>query len=210
VAAVVAAGRVGFFTSDVRGWITLGVGIALAEAAWRLRETLWGAPISATPLRGAIYGPLLLPVGAVVLGIAGRRGLESSVGFDGFYAGREPFDEKLERARRYGEVYRVTERDDAYIVQIEFPRLVPPSSLGDHFGLPTEMPDYDFEVGLEDAGLVVHGKVVDPQVRKITGVAPAFPSEFTTRIPLQGEVTGFRHRYHDRTLDVVLPKAHSI
>jgi len=36
--------------------------------------------------------------------------------------------------------------------------------------------------------------------------APAFPSEFTTRVPLSDPVMGFRHRYRDRTLDVVLPK----
>jgi ferredoxin len=203
----IAAGRAGFFTAGVHSWITLGVGIAVAEAAWRLRESFFrGAPIGQVPLRGAIYGPLVLPLGAIVLALAGRRSVQSGVGFDGFYAGREPFDEKLERARRYGEVYRLEERDDAYVLRLEFPRRVPPSSLGDHFGLPTEMPDYDYEVGLEGSGLVVHGRVIDPQVRKITGVAPAFPSEFTTRIPLANAVTGFRQRYHDRTLEVILPK----
>jgi hypothetical protein len=49
--------------------------------------------------------------------------------------------------------------------------------------------------------------VIDPDVRKVTGVAPAFPGEFTTRVPLRDRVTGFRHRYQDKTLEVILPKA---
>jgi ferredoxin len=207
VGLAVAAGHVGFFSLDVRAWIILGVGLAFAEAAWRLRESFFrGVPIASVPLRGAVYGPLLMPIGGILLALLGRQRVQNGVGFDGFYEGREPFDEKLERARRYGEVYQLEERDDAYLLRLEFPRRVPPSSLAEHFGLPTEMPDYDFEVGLEGQGLVVHGRVIDPQVRKITGAAPAFPSEFTTRIQLADPVTGFRHRYHDRTLEVVLPK----
>ena len=52
----------------------------------------------------------------------------SGVGFDGFYAGHEHFDEKLERDRRYGSIYRLEDRDDAYFLRVEFPRRVPPSS----------------------------------------------------------------------------------
>jgi len=84
---------------------------------------------------------------------------------------------------------------------------VPPSSLGDQLRLPPEMPDYDYELSLQDGNLVVHGRVSDPQVRKLTGVAPAFPSEFTTRVALREPVQGFRHRYRDKTLEVILPKA---
>jgi len=54
---------------------------------------------------------------------------------------------------------------------------------------------------------VVHGRVIDPQVRKLTAVAPAFPAEFTTRVALRDPVAGFRHRYRDKTLEVILPKA---
>jgi hypothetical protein len=44
-------------------------------------------------------------------------------------------------------------------------------------------------------------------VRKLTGAAPAFPSAFTTRVALRDPVTGFCHRYRDKTLEVILPKA---
>ena len=195
------------FSSDMQKWVLLGVVVALVEAGWRLREGFFrGRQVGDTPLRGAIYGPLLLPLGALITALAGRRGASSGVGFDGFHAGREHFDDKLERARRYGEVFRLEDRDDAYLFRLEFPRLVPPSSLGAELDLPAQMPDYDYDLKLENGSFVVHARVVDPQVRRITGAAPAFPSEFTTRVSLSDPVMGFRHRYRDRTLDVVLPK----
>ena len=69
------------------------------------------------------------------------------------------------------------------------------------------MPDYEYELSLRDSTFVVHGRVTDAQVRKLTAVAPAFPSEFTTRVSLRDRVSGFRHRYQDKTLEVILPKA---
>jgi ferredoxin len=195
------------FSSDMQRWVLLGILVAFGEAGWRLREGVFrGRQVGEAPLRGAIYGPLLVPLGAMITALAGRRGASSGVGFDGFHAGREHFDDKLERARRYGEVFRLEDRDDAYLFRLEFPRLVPPSSLGAELELPTQMPDYDYDLKLENGTFVVHARVVDPHVRRITGAAPAFPSEFTTRVSLSDPVMGFRHRYRDRTLDVVLPK----
>jgi len=208
VALAVLSGRAMLFSSDVQGWITLGLVLAFVEAAWRLRESVFrGASIADTPLRGAVYGPLLLPFAGLVTALVGRRGASSGVSFDGFHAGQVHFDEKLERARRYGEVFKLEDRDDAYLFRLEFPRLVPPSSLGLELGLPSQMPDYDYDLALENGSFVVHARVIDPNVRRITGAAPAFPSEFTTRVSLPAAVTGFRHRYRDKTLDVVLPKA---
>ena len=206
-AAIGVASGAELFSSDMQKWVLLGVLVALAEAGWRLREGFFrGRHGGDAPLRGAIYGLLLLPLGALIIALAGRRIARSGVGFDGFHAGREHFDDKLERARRYGEVFRLENRDDAYLFQLEFPRLVPPSSLGATLDLPAQMPDYDYDLKVENGTFVVHARVVDPQVRRITGAAPAFPSEFTTRVPLSDPVMGFRHRYRDRTLDVVLPK----
>ncbi len=200
-------GRAGLFTSATHWWIVLGVLLAVGEAAWRLHENFFrGRPITETPLRGAAYGPLLLPAGALVTALAGRTGASSGVGFDGFHGDQHHFDDKLERARRYGEVFRLVDRGDAYLLQVEFPRVVPPSTIGASMQLPTVMPDYDYELTLENGAFVVHARVDDPHVRSVTGAAPAFPSEFTTRVPLAQPVAGFRHRYRDKTLDVVLPK----
>jgi hypothetical protein len=207
-AVAVGLGRAGLFTAGMRWWVALGFFVALGEAAWRLRESFFrGAPLAETTPRGALYGPLVLPLIAATKAVLGARGAASGVGFDGFSAGEERYDEKIERARRYGDVYQLEERDDAYVLRLEFPRVVPPTSLGLRLGLPAEMPDYDFDLALREGTFVVHAKMTDPDVRKITAVAPAFPGEFTTRVALRDAVTGFRHRYQDKTLEVILPKA---
>ena len=208
VVLAIAVRHVSLFTAVPHHWIVLGLAIAVGEAAWRLRESFFhAAPLAEVPLRGALYGPLLWPLGRLVVGVFGPRGAASTVSFDGFYAGRDHYDEKVERERRYGSVYRLEERDDAYILRVEFPRVLPPSSLADELGLPREMPDYDYELALRDGTFEVHGRVTDPRVRKLTAVAPAFPSEFTTRVALRQPVKGFRHRYRDKMLEVILPKA---
>src|SRR5213596_3356109 len=210
LALAVSAGRVDLFSLGVHKWIFLGLALAFAEAAFRMREGFFGGvPFGEAPIRGALYAPLMWPLGRLVVLLAGARGSASGVGFDGFYGDRDHFDEKLERDRRYGSIYKVVDRDDAYILRLEFPRRLPPSSLADELRLPPEMPDYDYELSLQDGTFVVHGRVTDPQVRKLTAVAPAFPPEFTTRVPLRDPVAGFRHRYRDKTLEVILPKTGS-
>jgi len=208
LALAVSAGRADLFSLGVHKWIFLGLALGFGEAAFRMRESLFGGvPFGEAPVRGALYAPLVWPLGRLVVLLAGARGSASGVGFDGFYGDRDHFDEKLERDRRYGSIYKIVDRDDAYILRLEFPRRLPPSSLADELGLPPEMPDYDYELSLQDGTFVVHGRVVDPQVRKLTSVAPAFPPEFTTRVSLRDPVAGFRHRYRDKTLEVILPKA---
>jgi ferredoxin len=208
MALAIAAGRAGLFTLAVHRWVFLGIALGVVEAALRLRESfLHGVPLARVPLRAACYGPLVLPAAWAIRKLAGPRGAASTVSFDGFYGGREHFDGKLERERRYGSVYRLEERDDAYVLHLEFPRVLPPSSLADDLKLPPEMPDYDYDLRVENGTFVVHGRVTDPQVRKLTAVAPAFPSEFTTRVALRDPVSGYKHRYRDKTLEVILPKA---
>ena len=73
-------------------------------------------------------------------------------------------------------------------------------------GIPDEMPDYEYDLALTNGSFVVRGKVGDPQVRKVASGAPSFPPDFTTRIALASPVRGFKHRYRDKTLEVVLVK----
>lgn len=137
-----------------------------------------------------------------------RRGttvLRSDVGWAGFRGGPAHFDDQRERARRYGEVWTLEDRGPAYLLRLELPRRLPPTSVGD-VDLPPRMPAYAVTPRLEGNVLVVHGAVADPHVRRITGVAPAFPSTFTTAVPLPAPVRGFRHRCRDGILEVILPK----
>ncbi|HVM96717.1 MAG TPA: hypothetical protein VMT89_10025, partial [Candidatus Acidoferrales bacterium] len=68
------------------------------------------------------------------------------------------------------------------------------------------MPPYDYDLSLQNNVLNVRGQVVDPNVRKVAAVSPAFPPDFTKPITLPQPVSGFRHRIHDRVLEVVLLK----
>src|SRR4029079_643801 len=114
----------------------------------------------------------------------------------GFYA-RE-FEPKREREKRYGEVYTVDEFENGAYVRMELPREIPPSAARDELGLGTDMPDYDLRVSLNNGTLSLRGAVVDPQLRAVCGVSPAFPADFKTEIPLNGRAKGFRRRYANK------------
>src|SRR5262252_4044391 len=93
------------FSMATRGWIFLGVIVAIVETVWRLREGILHAkPASEMIYRAAIYGLAIAPLGAVLTrgGAKGRK-VERKVAFDGFQTNLH--DEKLERDRRYGTVY---------------------------------------------------------------------------------------------------------
>ena len=69
------------------------------------------------------------------------------------------------------------------------------------------MPDYDLDLSLASGWFQVHGKVVDERLRTVAATAPAFPPDFTTRIPLEERCVGFSHRVRNKVLEVVLVKA---
>ncbi len=182
-----------------------GLVIAGIETMWRLREGLFGGvPTEDMVLGPAFYGPLLLPLAAPLARGTSRTRDSGTIAFDGFYDGQ--FDEKRDRQRRYGEVYQLEDVGAGYLLRLEFPQRVPASSVKEELGIPDEMPDYEYELALTNGSFVVRGKVGDPQVRKVASGAPSFPPDFTTRIALVNPVRGFKHRYRDKTLEVVLVK----
>jgi len=202
VMAVLGLGRE-TFSSGTYAYVSLGLTIALLETILRLKEAIFQAfPIDQVPCRGTFYGLPLAPLLAPFLSAPAQS--TGTVSFDGYYS--PEFDDKLDRERRYGEVYTVEERGNAYVVRLEFPRRVPSSAWKQEQGIPDEMPDYDYDLSLRNGSFVVRGKVVDLQVRKLAAVSPSFPPDFTTRIDLEREVSAFKHRYRDKTLEVVLFK----
>ena len=204
LAAIGVAGGREFFSAQMKGLIFLGVSVAAVEWMLRMRESIFrGVPAGEGPLRGSLYALLGNVLIRPLMAMSGGESRQSRVAFDGFYDAR--FDDKTERERRYGEVYRIEDLSGGYFLRLEFPTRVPPSSLGDELGLPERMPDYDYDIALQNGHLVVSGKVVDPRVLKLTAVAGAFPPEFTTRVTLGRPVAGFRHRYRDKVLEVALP-----
>jgi ferredoxin len=179
-----------------------GVAVATVETAWRLRDGLFaGLPTDEMRLGPAFYGPLLIPLAMPFARTSHTRD-SGTIAFDGFYDGQ--FDEKRDRQRRYGEVYKLEDVGGGYLLRLEFPQRVPATSMKEELGLPDEMPDYDYDLALTNGSFVVRGKVGDPQVRKVASGAPSFPPDFTTRIALGRPMRGFKHRYRDKMLEVVL------
>ena len=149
----------GLFSQHTGGWIMLGVLLAAGEAAWRLREgVIHAKPASELTYRGCWYGLALAPLGSILVraGGAGRR-TERKVAFDGFEGTMH--EDKTERDRRYGTVYTVAEYANAYLVRLEMPRKLPPSSLKRLWNLPDEMPDYDYNIMLGDNVITVSASV---------------------------------------------------
>jgi ferredoxin len=192
------------FTEHMRYLIFLGVGLACLETWWRMREGFQGRPQDQILYRAAVYGVPMGPLASPVVRLVETRQQQGTVALDGFTDPR--FEDKLERERRYGEVYRLHEENNGYLLQLEFPRKVPPSGIKEELGIGDEMPDYDYDIALQNGFLVVKGKVADLNVRRVAAVSSAFPPDFTQNIKLPGRVAGFRHRFVDKTLEVALPK----
>jgi len=192
------------FSEHLRYLIFLGIGLATIETIWRMREGFQGRPPEQVVYRAAVYGLPMGPLASPVVRLVETRQQQGSVGQDGFSDAR--FEDKLERERRYGEVFRLIEESNGYLLQLEFPRKVPPSGMKAELGVGDEMPDYDYDIALQNGFLVVKGKVADPTMRKLAAVSPAFPPDFTQNVKLPSRVAGFRHRFVDKTLEVALPK----
>jgi len=194
------------FSNQLNSLIVLGVGLASLEAVMRMREgVLHALPLDQIVYRGAWYALPLVPLFMPLTRRLQRLEQQGTVGLDGFHGGT--FEEKIERERRYGEVYSLKEIGNGYLLRLEFPRQVPRSAMKEELRVPDEMPGYDYNIALQNGFVVVTGRVTDPNVRKLATVSPAFPPDFTTNVELPSPVSAFKHRIKDRTLEVVLLKS---
>jgi hypothetical protein len=205
VLAVGMSGPAALFSSGINRWILLGLVVAFGEAVWRLRDGVFKARSpQEVVFRAAVYGPLLLAPAKFFIESRLRVSRISTVPVDGFYG--RGFVEKVERERRYGNVYTLEDRGDSYLLKLEFPRKVPSIGLTVGSQLPAEMPDYDYDLSLRNGALIVKGRCPDDRIRKASSSMGAFPPEFTTVIPLRQSVQGFVHRYRNKVLEVLLVK----
>ena len=92
-------------------------------------------------------------------------------------------------------------------MRMEFPRWLPDLGVKNRDQLADEMPDYDYDLSLQDGQLIVKGKCVDEKVRKISSSVGAFPPEFTSVIPFGERIAGFAHQFNNKNLEVLLVKA---
>lgn len=193
------------FSQRINFFILIGLCLSLIETVYRLRDGISRVRSPAEMTFGpALYGvPLFYAIQPL---LARKTGVirRSDVPVDGFYG--KGFVEKIERERRYGNLYTLEDWGSAYFLRMEFPRRIPDIGLPARLELPDEMPDYDYDLLLKDGHFIVKGRCTDERVRRISGSAGAFPPEFTTVIPLRERVDGFSHRYGNKVLEVLLLK----
>src|SRR6185437_10321114 len=194
------------FSQDINKYILLGLLLAGLEGVFRLKDGIFSAkPANEMKFLASFYGA---PLGVVAAPLLERyTGLvrDIPVPVHGFYS--EGFVDKVERERRYGNVYTVEDGGKSFLVRMEFPRYVPDIGIAERARLPDEMPDYDYDLALGDEELIVKGKCTDENVRKISSSIGAFPPEFTTVIPLHERIAGFVHQFDNKLLEVLLVKA---
>lgn len=203
--AVAVVGLDVLFSQRINHYILTGVVLGLVEAVYRLREGIFQVKSAeAMTFGAAVYGTALSlalrPLVARQTGMVRR----STVPVDGFYA--QGFVEKLERERRYGNVYTIEDCGAAYLLRMEFPQKVPDVGVPGRSELPDEMPDYDYDLMVKDGHFIVKGRCSDERIRRISSSIAAFPPEFTTSIALQEKVRGFSHRFENKLLEVLLLK----
>jgi ferredoxin len=193
------------FSQATSGWIVLGVLLAVIEASWRMREgILHGKPANEITYRASWYGLALAPLGAILAGGSKLRRTVRKVAFDGYTV--DIHDDKVERDRRYGTVYTVSEHANAYLVRLEMPRKLPQSSLRRLWNLPEEMPDYDYNIALADGVLNISASVRGEAIRRLCHISPSFPADFATRIDFAKPVSTFKHRLRNKVLEIIVLK----
>ncbi len=207
-AMVVAAALKGpqiIFSDGINKFVLLGLLLATAEGVFRLKDGFFGAkPADEMKFLPSVYGaPLGLVFDSLLKKYAGMI-RNNPIPVDGFYS--KGFVDKLERERRYGNVYTVEDRGGAFLVRMEFPRWMPDIGIAKRENLPDELPDYDYDLDLQDGQLTVKGRCTDEAVRKISSSVGAFPPEFVSIIPLRQKTMGFAHRYGDKLLEVLVEK----
>jgi hypothetical protein len=192
------------FSQQINPYVFVGVLAAAAEGVFRLRDGIFRVkPAEEMAFPASAYG---VPLQLFLQPIFAKEGVlrELPIPVDGFYS--RGFVEKLERERRYGNVYTLEDRGGAYLLRMEFPRWLPDIGLPNRSQLSDEMPDYDYDLALKNGQFIVKGKCTDERIRKISASIGAFPPEFTTVIPLLEKVVGFAHQFENKLLEVFLLK----
>jgi len=194
------------FSQQINNYILVGLLLAAAEGIFRLKDGIFGLKTAnEMTFPPSFYGaPLGLIAETLLMKYVGLV-REVPVPVEGFYS--KGFVDKRERERRYGNVYTVEDRGGAFLVSMEFPRWMPDIGIASREQLPDEMPDYDYDLALQDSQLVVKGKCMDENVRKISASVGAFPPEFTTQISFQQRISGFAHHFENKLLKVLVVKA---
>jgi hypothetical protein len=114
---------------------------------------------------------------------------------------------ELERKKRYGLVNRMDETKTHYLIKMHFPSIIPPSAIGDKLAVSGEMPDYSYDVTLEEGMLLVKARLVDEKVLRLTGVINSFPDRFYKEFVFEKPVSHFEATYQGKILSILVHKS---
>jgi HSP20 family molecular chaperone IbpA len=114
---------------------------------------------------------------------------------------------ELERKKRYGFINKMEELDTVYRIKLFFPTIIPPSELGQKLGISGEMPDYQYDISLEEGVLTVKARLTDENTLKLTGIVNSFPDRFYKEFVFEKPVEGFDSSYQDKVLEIRLNKS---
>jgi len=194
------------FDKGLNAFLLVGLLLAGLEGALRLKDGLFKVkPAEEMNFPPAVYGAPLALVADSFLSKHVGLVREMPIPVEGFYS--KGFVDKRERERRYGNIYTVEDFGAAFLMRMEFPRWLPEIGIKNREQLSDEMPDYDYDLSLQDNQLIVKGKITDEKVRKISSSVGAFPPEFTSVIQFRERISGFVHQFNDKILEVLLVKA---
>ena len=209
--------NINLFSSGGNFAIFLGIGLAVVEGIYRFKEELTTTMSDEQPRYGAaLYGWLpsllariLLSAARTAVSIepdAPRSTLPGAVLTDGpIYQ-----EDVRERYRRYGMVNRADEKADRYIIEIEFPRWVPDCAYKKKYNLPDRMPDYAYQIDIDENTIVVQAKLEDPRFAEVVGRTSSFPLGFRNIFHIEGQPENFQAMCRNKVLQIIVPKSGSI
>lgn len=115
---------------------------------------------------------------------------------------------KWEVMKRYGMAAIFKEEKDKFVMKMEFPQKAPLHIKAFQMGLPDNMPDYKYEVKLNDNHdeLTINGYLTDPHFKQLTGKINSFPDRFRRVFKLPEKVDISRQAYRGKILTVEMKK----
>ena len=204
---------ISLFTTEGNFFILIGVVFAVVEGLYRFKDDLVSTESDENSrYRAAFYGwvpsflaqMLLSALKSAIISqpSAPRSSVPGAVLTDGpIYS-----DDLRERYRRYGMINHIQETSDYYQIEIEFPRWVPDSVYKKQFDLPDRMPDYTYQIDLQNDTLTVEAKLEDPRFSQVLGRASSFPNGFRNTFNVEGRPGDYRADLRDKVLEIIVPK----
>mgnify|MGYP001213450952 CR=1 FL=1 len=114
-------------------------------------------------------------------------------------------EDTVERDRRYGRDWTVSEEKGYVRVRLNLPTRVPAVRDRFRYGMEETMPEYATHVYMNGSTLSVTAWVKDPKIRALTHTSRSFPGQFTTSWDLPGDIVGYEARHDAHGLvDVVV------